>query len=103
MTFLTDKALKSKKFKGEKVDICISQGCLFKKKIRNQSQHIFGLKKGFFCGHPKGSFVQNTLLQNIFLFTKYYDHEKISLLKLLESEINRGGGPPGSFLLAKGP
>ena len=73
MTLHTDKELKSKNFRGKIVHI-LAKDIDSKIEIEYQSQKNFGLKKAYFFGHPNSdSCVQNakTLLQNIFLFTKY--------------------------------
>ena len=51
MTFLTDKALKFKNFIAKKNYLCMSQGCLFKKKFLTQCK-----KKKFVVlpGEPEG-------------------------------------------------
>ena len=77
-----------------------------KRKFEIKNKKNFDLKNAYFLGHPNsansGSWSQNasTFLQNIHLFTKYWDPKKISLFTSLFAEINGGGGR--SFCLAKG-
>ena len=71
MTLHTDKDLKSKK--GVK-SLYISQGYRFKKKILNQSQQNFGLKKAYFFWV---TLIQAVLSKRLDSFTKYFSVYKV--------------------------
>ena len=85
--------LKSKNFREQKVHPRMS--------IQEENlKSIFGLKKAYFfrqlCPRRLESF------KKYFLFTKYYDPDKISLLTLLGGEVNGGGGLPPLWVLSFG-
>ena len=76
----------------------------YKKKILNQSQKNFILKKAYSFIHPNsGSCVQNTqtLLQNIFLFTIYQHPEKLTSSHYYE--LRKTGGHNAPVFVCKTP
>ena len=105
MTFLTEKALKSKKFQGATRIYILAKDVDLRRNFKSKPKN-FGLKRPNFLGNlNSGSCVQSaqTLLQNIFLFKKYQDPEKISLLDITRSRNKWGGGALRVLSLDKRP